>query len=311
MFKYWIKLISSFVLITITLSTAFGAGIYIEPGASLTYVRIFEAETPGRPLRIININPSPMVYEISVVADEHRVKGYIPLPDTTWVRPAINNVRVEPYDTLEVPIIISIPNDPANNNRAWGCELSVVQSKWEEETIESRAGTQLQLGARATWLIETPAIFELPNKGKDPLSISPSIQPVHYSEQTVNQAELDIKIRNDSDETHEYHVLSYIPNWGDTIMGRVLDIFPLTIDENDWIPDPQWIRPKPKGVLKRAPVIKLAPGEVGEYPVLIDLPPSEELGRRRFEGVILIKPDDQFVGSRFVRFIINPRYEDD
>ncbi len=293
--------------------TSLGAGISIEPGASLTFVRKFDNQTPGQSLRIININSAPMVYEIRTVVDEYRLKGYSPLPDSLWVKPTQNNFKVEPYDTFDVPIIISIPENDANYNRAWVCELSVMQSPWVEPSVGGgKAATMLQLGARATWLIETPFNKTLPPKGTDPLTVTPSIQPIQYGDSTINKGVFTIKIRNDSDLPHEYFLESYIPNLGDSIQGRLLDIFPLTTEETGWILDKKWIRPKPKkflGIFPKKTTIKLKPGEVGEFPIIIDLPPSAELGERQFEGIILVRPEGQNKGSRFVRCIIAPGLE--
>lgn len=303
---------TSFVLLGLICFSCFGAGIYIEPGASLTFVRLFDSQAPGQPLRIVNINSTPMVYEIRAVADEYRLKGYIPMPDTLWVKPTMNNIKVEPYDTVDIPIQITIPKGDENFNRAWLCELSVMQSPWQDPAGKGKTGTMLQLGARATWLIETPFNRNLPAKGADPLSVAPSIQPIQYGDSTINKGSFMIKIRNDSNEPHEYFLETYIPSFGDTLIGRMLDIFPLTTEETGWILDLSWIKPKPKkslGVMSKKPSIKLNPGQVGEYEILVDLPPSAELGNRQFEAIVLIKPEDQNRGSRFVRYIISPGLE--
>jgi len=307
-----LKKVIGLVLLMGWVLTLLGAGIYIEPGASLTYVKMFDSETPGKPLRLVNVNSVPMVYDISIISAEQRLKGYLLLPDTMWVRPIGNHFKVEPWDTFDVPILISIPEDKANYNRAWACELSVIQSKWTSDKAVGKAGAVLQLGANATWLIETPTQNKLPDKGTDPISVSPGIWSVQYGDSTENKVILPIKIRNDDDVEHTYTFESYIPDFGDSIVGMRLDIFPLTIEETGWIFDPSWIRPKPKkflGLFKRKPAIKLKPGEEGEYPIIVDLPPTTELGDRRYEGVILIRQDGQSFGSRFTRYIITPGRE--
>jgi len=303
-------IIFTIVSILVVIVPIWGAGISISPGASLVYVKKFDSKVPGKPLRIININSVPMTYDISVTVEKHRLKGYLPLPDTMWVRPMKNHFKVEPWDSFDVPIQISIPNDPANYNRAWVCDLAVTQSKWVDTTkVKGKAGTVLQLGARAAWLIETPTESKLPDANEDPLTVAPGIWAIQYGDSTSNKGVLPIKIRNDDNVKHEYIFESYIPNFGDTIIGRKLDIFPLTTEETGWILDPSWIRPKPKRFLwlfKKKPAITLKPGEEGEYPILIDFPPSNELGERRYEGVILIRPDGQRTGSRFVRYVFRP-----
>ncbi|MCK5832988.1 hypothetical protein KAH81_04870 [bacterium] len=312
MLKNKVSFASILALLILGCSSLFSSGIYIEPGASLTYVRKFDSQTPGKPLRIININSSPMVYNISVVADEYRLKGYIPMPDTNWVKPMKNDVKVEPYDTVDIPIMISIPESDENYNRAWVCELSVMQSAWKDPSIGGKAGTVLQLGARATWLIETPFKKALAAINSDKLSVAPAIQPIQYGDSTINKGEIFITIRNDDEIEHVYSLESYIPNFGDSIIGRVLDIFPLTTEETGWILDPNWICPKKKklfGIFSKSPTIKLGSGEVGKYPITIDMPPSEELNQRQFEGIILIRPDGQREDSRFVRYIISPGLE--
>ena len=290
-----------------TAHVAFAAGISIEPGATLTFVRRLGDEIPGKPLRIINVNSKEMEYNITQVTEGFRLKGYFPLPDTSWVTVEKKNFILYPHDTVDIPVIFRIPDEARNYNRAWYVEFSVEQSRPVDVDGHKAAGAVIQLGARSTWFIETPMNKELPPPGEDKLAVAPSIWAIQYGDSTENKAELPFKIRNDDNITHEYEMVAYLPDYGDTMLGRQLDIFPLLVNEKGWVLDKSWVKPKPGGILgNKTPTFKLEAGEVAEHSILIEMPPSSELGERRYEAIVLVKPDGDSKWSRFCRVIISP-----
>ena len=83
---------------------------------------------------------------------------------------------------------------------------------------------------------------------------------------------------------------------------------PITVDPNGWILDSTWLSAKKTGFLffKGAAKITLKPGQIKEHVIELEIPPSNELGNKQYEGVVLVKPDGSFNGSRFIRFVIVP-----
>lgn len=308
MIKLVIKGFSLFLLLVFS-SSLFSLGISLEPAAALMYVRDFDFLAPGKPLTIINVNDKPMVYRIKVDTEKYRLKGYFPLPDESWVKPVPDSLIIGAFDSAKIDIFINIPKSETNYNRAWTCDITVTQSKLEQEPFRGVAA--MELGAKATWLIESPTSERLPDKGQDLLSIAPAHWIIQYGDSTINKAELEITIRNDDTEPHSYSFETYFPNLGDAITGHRLDIFPLTVTETGWILDASWVKPKKRGFLffKKEPVIKLNPGEKASQIIKIDMPLSKELGNKNYEAIVLIKPDNQLQGSRFCRFIIMPGLE--
>jgi hypothetical protein len=301
-----IRIISLIVSVFLA-SSLLALGISIEPGGALMVVQKFGVAAPGTPLKIINVNDSPMIYMINVLNGESRIKGYSPIPDTTWVRPEKDSFVVQPHETLSVPMIVDIPPGEENYNRAWSCELMVTQIS--TQTPVPGATAVMELGAHAVWLIETPSREVLPAKNKtDLLSVSPALWIVQYGDSTINNGEFPFQIRNDDNVKHTYSFQTYMPYYGDSIRGQRLDIMPITVDQNGWILDSTWITAKKTGFLffKGSPKFTLKPGEIKEHIINLNLPLSKELGNKQYEGVILIKRDGETKGSRFIRFLIAP-----
>lgn len=297
------------LLIFLLTVSVYALGISIEPGGALMAARIMGEPIPAPPLRIVNINDKPMEYSIEIIIDKQQIKGYYPLPDVEWVSVEKPEFVIEAHDTFELPITINIPDEEANYNSAWFYKIVVTQTNITEGLTVG--GSQIQLAATATWLIETPRKLELAEKSYGELSIAPSTFFIRYGDSTINKAEFPVKIRNNDTINHTYRFETYFPYYGDTIRGLKLDIMPLIVDETGFILDKSWVRAKPDKFLffNKAPKLKLNPGESGEQTILIDLPTSRELNEQRYEAILLVKPDNGYAKSRFIRFIIAPGLE--
>ncbi len=295
---------STTVLLVMILFTGslLSLGISITPGASLTFVRDFGMEGDLPPLEIINVNESPMIYSIKVLA-QSKLKGYFPVPDIEWVRLGMDEITVQPYDTAEVPIYVTIPDDPANHNRAWSVVVSVSQKPLNDSGGSFAA---IELGAQASWFIETKSMpNSLSDKIDEPLVVSPSIWTGKFAEGEEPSGELAFEIMNNSDETHTYTFMNYHPAYGNELEGQKLDILPLIGDDESWISDRNWIEMKKKGFLffKSIPKATLASGESAEFMVTVDVP-TEALGEKVYESLVFIKVDGGLKNGRFVRFMI-------
>ncbi len=289
-------------LIVLLAGSVWGLGISISPGATLTFVRELGEEVELPKLKIINVNDFPMEYSIKAVA-ECRLKGYYPIPDIEWVRLSTNNITVEALDSVEVDIFVSIPDVPANHNRAWGITLSAAQKPVKKQNAGFAA---IELGAQATWFIETKSMpNQLSSELDEPLVVSPSLWTATFAEDEPTTGELSFSLMNNDDKPHTYTFTNYSPYYGDEITGMNLDIIPLFGDEDSWISDKGWIQVKKKGFLffKSSPKVKLNPGESAEQFVKFDIP-AEALGGKIYESLVFIKVDGENKGGRFVRFVI-------
>lgn len=280
----------------------FSAGISISPGACLTFIRELGVEAPLPPLKIVNVNDTPMQYTISASAGTN-LRGYFPIADIEWVTVETKEINLPAYDSVFIPIRIEIPDEPVYLNRAWGFTISVVQSAIDQE---SRGFTTIQLGAQGRWLIETKSMpNSLSGELDEPLVISPSLWTATFAEDEPTTGELNFSFMNNDDKAHTYTFINYVPNYGDEIRGMSLDIIPLIGNDDSWISDKGWIQVKKKGFLffKSSPKVKLNPGESAEQLVKVDIP-REALGDRIYESLIFIKVDGEYKGGRFVRFVI-------
>jgi len=288
--------------IAIVSSTLFGLGISISPGANLTYLRQLGGESELPPLTIINVNEQAMTYTITP-SSQNILRGYCVLPDIEWVRLGLNDVEVQPFDTVEIPVFVTVPDDSGFANRAWSFMLSVKQKPIGQE---SSSFTAIELAAQGYWFLETKSSENVLSKELDePLVVSPSIWTATFAEDEPTTGELAFRLLNNDNVKHTYTFDEYTPYYGDEISGQKLDIIPLVSDEDSWVSDMGWITPKKKGFLffKSKPKIKLNPGESAEQLVKVDIPP-EALGDNTYEAVIFIKVDGQFNNGRFVRFIL-------
>lgn len=287
----------------ILVSIVFGVGITIYPGASLSFVRAIGTEIRLPSLYVVNVNDKPMDYELRVLSTE-LLDGYFPLPDVEWVRLGQKEYRIQPYDTVEVPVFITIPQDSINYNRAWSFDVTVTQ-----KPIDPKAAgfAMVQLGAKATWFVETKAVENyLPEPNGEPLAVSPGVWFVDFEGEEETAGEIPIEIRNDDDVEHTYYFEVYNePDFGDSIRGQKLDIMPMFAFSENWITNWEWLHPKPGKFLffKKKPKITLGPGEVGKHFVELDFPEGV-LGENVYETVVLIKPDGIGKDGRFVRFVV-------
>ncbi len=296
------KNILTAILLFALCQVAFTAGISISPGACLTFVRELGVEAPLPPLKIVNVNDSPMFYSISASSGVN-LRGYYPLADIEWVKLETNEATIPAYDSVIVPISIEIPDEPANLNRAWGFTVSVVQSGIDQENV---GFTTIQLGAQGRWFVETKSMpNSLSREWEEPLVISPSLWTATFAEDEPTTGELSFNFMNNDDKPHTYTFMNYSPSYGDEIKGMSLDIIPLIGDEDSWISDRGWIQAKKKGFLffKSSPKVKLNPGETAEQAVKFNLP-REALGEKIYESLIFIKVDGEYKDGRFVRFVI-------
>jgi hypothetical protein len=296
------KNILTAILLFALCQVAFTAGISISPGACLTFVRELGVEAPLPPLKIVNVNDSPMFYTISTTAGTN-LRGYYPIADIEWAKVETQEVTIQAYDSVFIPIKITIPDDPSNLNRAWGFIVSVTQSPVGKD---GGGLTLLQLGAQGHWLIETKSMPNtLSSEYAEPLVISPSLWTATFAEDEPTTGELSFSIMNNDNKPHTYTFMNYSPLYGDEIRGMSLDIIPLIGDADSWVSDKGWVEAKKSGFLffKSSPKVKLNPGETAEQAVKFNLP-REALGEKIYESLIFIKVDGEYKDGRFVRFVI-------
>ena len=291
------------ICVAFVTTSLIGAGITIYPGGTLTFVRAFDTDVRLPSLFVVNVNESPMDYELKVVSSK-LLSGYFPVPDVEWVILGSTELTIDPYDTVEIPIMINVPDDSVNFNRAWSFDVQVTQTPVKRE----RAGfAMLQLGAKSTWLLETKSVSDyIPKPSDEPMAVSPGIWFVDFEGEEETKGEIPIEFRNDSDVEHTYYFEVYnTPDYGDSIRGQKLDIIPMFAYADNWITDKSWVYPKPGRFLffKKQAKVTLAPGESGTHHIVVDIP-EEALGENVYETVVFIKPENNVKLGRFIRFVI-------
>ena len=249
----------------------------------------------GYEIIIPNTLGSPSMYIIKVnQPDEVRpLKGFVPLPDTSWFSLSADTLNVEPYDTGRVHYWIKIPEGDEYWNQAYQVEINIMRRPVKKK---KRVGTGvgLILGLNLEYLIETRADLQ-----KEPggiLGVMPSqfyiVNPEYKSDTT-----LSFQIFNNDSIDHQYVLSAYIPPPIDTL-NLVLDI-PLT-PNFEWVPEDQkdkWIKFKDASVTVKAGEHETA--KIKAYFPDMGVPPEKLIGKA-WEIAIGIIPDAGPY-SRFVR----------
>ena len=296
-----IRYIIILVLLSIIFSSALLAiGIAADPGATLSYVKVFGVEAPLPSFFIINVNAEPMKYTLGI-SPGSRLTGYMPLPERDWVKLAFTETTLAAYDTIEVPIFISVPDMPENYNRAWAFNINIRQVGLDN----MRGMSTVELALRLNWFVETKSVSQkLPDKNDEPISLSPAVWFIKFQDYENTRGQAVVQIRNDDEVRHTYFFKTHLPFYGDELMGQKLDVIPLVVEPDWWIPDEEWVMAKPDKFLffNKAPKISLDPGESVEKLIKFDIPAGLMEGNT-YEALVFIKPEGSAKNCRFIRFI--------
>ncbi len=250
-------------------------------------------ELTGYEIIIPNNLGSPSVYTVKVNPPESvsPLKGYFPLPDTSWFSLSACTLNVEPYDTGRVRYKIKIPEGDEYWNQAYQVEINIVRRP--PKKVKVATGVGLVLGINLEYLIETR-----PFPNKEPggiIGVMPSqfyiVNPEYKSDTT-----LSFMLFNNDTIEHKYTIETYIPPPIDTL-NLVLDI-PLT-PNFEWIPEAEkdkWLRLKKDKVAVKA-------GEKKKVELKAYFPdlgvPREELRGKAWEGIVAVVPE----AGKFSRFV--------
>lgn len=295
------KILSSFAFFFFLFSNLWARDFIGAEPAIISLQDIFPGEkydiyeATGYQIIIPNAIGSRSLYRLNVNPPEQvkPLKGFLPLPDTTWFRLKPDSLVVEPYDTGRVNFYIAIPEGEEYRNQAYQVEIHIVRRAYEKERTGTTVG--IVLGLNLEYFIETSP---KPNPSKPPdgvIGVAPSqffIRNPSFGKDTT----LEFRVYNGDTVEHEYSLSVYVPPPMDTLHIR-LDL-PAS-PAYEWIPAEKkadWISlPKDK--------VKVKPGSSEVVKVVARFPdlgvPWESLMNRGWEGVVAVVPDAGY--SRFVR----------
>ncbi|MGB9562039.1 MAG: hypothetical protein ACPL6C_04415, partial [bacterium] len=238
----------------------------------------------SRSLYLLNVNPPEQVRPL---------KGYLPLPDTSWFRLEPDSLVVEPYDTGRVRFHIAVPAGDEYRNQAYQVEIHIVRRAYEKEKVGTTVG--IVLGLNLEYFIETSPYPEPKAKPAGIIGVVPSqffIRNPSFGKDTT----LQFRVYNNDTLEHEYSLSVYIPPPQDTLSIR-LDL--PGSPGYEWIPEEkktEWVKISKDKVKVKAGSSELV-SVVARFPDLGV--PWESLKNRGWEAVIAVVPDAGF--SRFVR----------
>ncbi|MCM8824306.1 MAG: hypothetical protein NC822_06515, partial [Candidatus Omnitrophica bacterium] len=215
-----------------------GLGLTVEPGGFVLQnlipgKRVDIFETTGLALVIYNRSDSYHTYVIKggkpqEVGIEGWLKGYEPIPESSWFKLEQEQVRISPHSKAYVKMYLEIPDEEKLYNQKWVVGLSVAGVP--------EPGERLVLSAHPSYYLETLGKDGLKEKPWGGLGLEPGVLIIEKVGLGVNKKVGKIKIHNNDSKKHTYNIYSHIPKElaGDRITSSQGYI---------WIKNEDWLKP--------------------------------------------------------------------
>lgn len=256
-----------------------GMGLTVEPGGLLVqYVPLGETydftKEVGIPLTIYNRDDQEHTYLLSTskpseVGTRKWLKGYLEIPDPSWVWFDEEEVTVGANGSSKVNLYLKIPEEEKYYNQHWSVSLGV--------SGKPGAGQMLALALRPRIEIETLSKGDVSETPSGHLAAVPST--LVFEDVALGETvKLLLKIFNNDNQKHRYRITPKV--FPHDPAKRL--IYPS--QKFFWIPNVNWLRPEKKK-------IKIAPHESKELSVEVNVPVEEKHYRKNWEAVLWIEPE--------------------
>jgi len=249
-------------------------GLTVEPGGLLVQnvpigVTYDFTKEVGIPLTIYNRDNRPHTYILSTdkpskVGSRKWLKGYLEIPNPSWVWPEEKEIRIEANSSGKVNLYMKIPPAEKYYNQHWAVSLGV---KGKPE-----AGQMFALAAHPRMEIETLSKLDPDERPSGILAILPSTA-IFKGVSLGKKEKIALTIFNNGDKTLKYKITPVIfPK-----DPKKRQIFPTP--KYSWIPDTGWIKPKPR-------YVAIKPHEEKELTLEIMIPNKKEHYNRFWEAIL-------------------------